>query len=135
MKPILELHNVSKQYKIGGAQQKYLSLRELPKNIFSRTEQEQFWALNDISFNISQGESIGIIGPNGAGKSTLLKILSKITPPTKGLIKVRGRVASLLEVGTGFHNELTGRENIYLNGSLLGLKSAEINRKFGKSVV
>lgn len=91
---------------------------------------EDFWALRDISFNVQRGESVGIIGKNGAGKSTLLKVLSRITPPTKGRILVRGRVASLLEVGTGFHPELTGRENVYLNGSMLGMRKLEIDRQF-----
>jgi lipopolysaccharide transport system ATP-binding protein len=91
---------------------------------------EDFWALQDVTFDVMPGDTIGIIGKNGAGKSTLLKILSKITPPTRGNIICRGRIASLLEVGTGFHPELTGRENIYLNGSILGMKKAEIKRQF-----
>jgi lipopolysaccharide transport system ATP-binding protein len=95
---------------------------------------DTFWALQDINFDIFEGECVGIIGRNGAGKSTLLKILSQITPPTKGYIKARGRVASLLEVGTGFHPELTGRENVYLNGSILGLKRSEINSKFDEII-
>jgi len=95
---------------------------------------EEFWAVKNVSFEIKQGEVVGIIGRNGAGKSTLLKILSRITEPTKGCISIKGRVASLLEVGTGFHHELTGRENIYLNGAILGMRQAEIKRKFDEIV-
>ena len=94
----------------------------------------EFWALKDINFQVNAGESVGIIGRNGAGKSTLLKILSRITPPTSGNAILRGRLASLLEVGTGFHPELTGRENVYFNGSILGLRKAEINKKFDEIV-
>lgn len=135
MAPILEIQQLSKKYKLRTAQ-RYLSLRESMSNIFKANNKttKELWALKDVSFNVDQGESIGIIGRNGAGKSTLLKILSKITPPTSGLIKARGRVASLLEVGTGFHPELTGRENIYLNGSILGLRKQEIDSRFDEIV-
>ena len=105
------------------------------QNSSSHGRKDEFWALRDVSFNVNEGETIGIIGRNGAGKSTLLKILSKITPPTTGKILLRGRVASLLEVGTGFHPELTGRENIYLNGTVLGMTRAEIKNKFDEIVV
>ena len=104
------------------------------KNFTQKKESEDFWALNDVSFEIQQGDRVGIIGRNGAGKSTLLKILSRITPPTKGRIEYSGRMASLLEVGTGFHGDLSGRENIYLNGSILGMTKHEIDRKFDEIV-
>jgi len=97
-------------------------------------EQGEIWALNDINFDVKQGEILGIIGRNGAGKSTLLKILSKITAPTAGLIKIKGRVGSLLEVGTGFHEELTGRENVYLNGAILGMSRGEVSSKLDEII-
>ena len=99
-----------------------------------KTNSNYVWALNDINFDVKQGEVLGIIGRNGAGKSTLLKILSKVTAPTKGSVKIRGRIASLLEVGTGFHPELTGRENIFLNGAILGMTKTEIQSKFDEIV-
>ncbi|MFN8339048.1 MAG: ABC transporter ATP-binding protein [Saprospiraceae bacterium] len=136
MKPVLEVNHVWKEYQ-KGIDRKYKSLRDtltdIPAKLFVN-EKEKFWALQDINFHVAAGESIGIIGRNGAGKSTLLKILSRITPPTKGEIILRGRVASLLEVGTGFHPELTGRENVFFNGSILGMKNAEIKRKFDEIV-
>jgi len=150
-KPIIEVEHLSKCYRIGAMRDPYLSLREeLAKktrrisSAFSRAfrngqdgqsdSETDFWALNDVSFSVQEGEAIGIIGRNGAGKSTLLKILSRITPPTKGQITMRGKVASLLEVGTGFHPELTGRENIFLNGAIMGMGREEIRRKFDEIV-
>lgn len=131
MKPILEIQNVSKKFRIRGEQQPYLSLRDSLGGLFSKKgTAEDFWALNGINLTVMPGDTLGIIGKNGAGKSTLLKILSKITPPTSGKIISRGRIASLLEVGTGFHPELSGRENIFLNGSILGMKRAEIQKQF-----
>lgn len=135
MKPVIEIKQLGKKYRIR-SNESYLALRDVisngVKNVFKpRIERtEDFWALQDINLQIEQGERIGIIGKNGAGKSTLLKILSRITWPTTGEAIIRGRLASLLEVGTGFHPELTGRENIFLNGSILGLKKSEITKQF-----
>jgi len=137
MKPILEIEGISKRYRIGADLKPYNTIRESLFSAFrpgKRQEKEVFWALQDISFKVMPGESIGIIGRNGAGKSTLLKILSRITPPTKGRIISRGRIASLLEVGTGFHPELTGKENIFLNGSILGMSRQEVRNKFDEIV-
>lgn len=142
-KPVIEVENLSKLYRISHARKPYHTLREdlmeLAKTPmrFLRGHQsykEEFWALKDVSFDVEQGEVLGIVGKNGAGKSTLLKILSRITDPTSGRATLRGRVASLLEVGTGFHPELTGRENVYLNGTFLGMSRQEISRKFDEIV-
>lgn len=131
MKPILEIHNISKKFIINHEQQPYLSLRDSITSVFkSKMTKEDFWALEKVSFSVLPGDSIGIVGKNGAGKSTLLKIISKITPPTQGKIVGRGRVASLLEVGTGFHPELNGRENVFMNGAILGMRKHEILKNF-----
>jgi lipopolysaccharide transport system ATP-binding protein len=131
LKPILEIQNLSKKFVLGAKKESYLSLRDMIAQPFNKSKPTNtFYALNDVSFNVNPGESIGIIGKNGAGKSTLLKILSKITPPTSGRIISRGRIASLLEVGTGFHPELSGRENIFMNGSILGMRKQEIAKHF-----
>lgn len=145
MKPVIRISNVSKMYQLGARQNKYGTLRDslteaagaplrwLRKRT-NKSVREKLWALKDVSLNVAQGEVVGIIGRNGAGKSTLLKIISRITEPTSGRIELWGRVASLLEVGTGFHSELSGRENIYLNGAILGMKKAEIDRNFDQIV-
>lgn len=142
----IEVKGLGKEYIIGGAEQRHDSFREMLTGAlvapFKKirklggiaSEAERFWALKNLSFNVEKGEVLGIIGRNGAGKSTLLKVLSRITSPTEGMALTRGRVASLLEVGTGFHPELTGRENIFLNGTILGMPSAEIHQKFDKIV-
>ncbi|HVM99041.1 MAG TPA: polysaccharide ABC transporter ATP-binding protein [Caulobacteraceae bacterium] len=132
-RPIIEARGLSKRYRLGrlGA----TSLRQEAERLFGgrapdEPAPEDFWALKDVSFDVAAGEVLGVIGRNGAGKSTLLKLLSRVTAPTAGEIRLRGRVASLLEVGTGFHPELTGRENVFLNGAILGMTRAEIRRKF-----
>jgi lipopolysaccharide transport system ATP-binding protein len=145
----IRVENLSKQYRIGGPQARYKTLRDslveavqapfrrlaaVVRGQSSALSTGTIWALKDVSFEVKRGEVVGIIGRNGAGKSTLLKILSRITEPTEGEAIIHGRVGSLLEVGTGFHPELTGRENIYLNGAILGMRRAEIDRKFDEIV-
>jgi lipopolysaccharide transport system ATP-binding protein len=139
MKPAITVEKLAKRYTIGGADQG-TNLRESLVRLItlgfirSNSQEQTIWALRDVSFSIEQGETVGLIGRNGAGKSTLLKILSQITYPTSGSTKVNGRVAALLEVGTGFHQELTGRENIFMNGSILGMTKKEVERKFEQIV-
>lgn len=129
----IKVENLSKLYQIGA--KKADSITDSVKSMFnSKKQTEDFWALNDVSFEIKQGKAVGIIGKNGAGKSTLLKILSRITDPTSGRIEINGKMSSLLEVGTGFHPELSGRENIFLNGTILGMKRREIKAKFDEIV-
>jgi len=146
---VVRVENVSKRYRIGVAPEKYATLRDaIAKTLKSPLKRIQkslpsgeksnslnaIWALKDISFEVERGQVLGVIGRNGAGKSTLLKVLSRITEPTEGHVQIHGRVGSLLEVGTGFHPELTGRENIYLNGAILGMKRADIEHKFDDMV-
>src|SRR5262245_39912373 len=144
MRPIIKVENLSKQYRIVARQAPYSTLRDsitealrapfgwLRRN--GNREGDAIWALKDVSFEVNPGEVVGVIGRNGAGKSTLLKILSRITEPTTGQVDIYGRVGSLLEVGTGFHPELSGRENVYLNGAILGMKRGEIDQKFDEIV-
>lgn len=134
MTPIIEIESVSKRYFIAQNSAYYNTLRESLSSFSFLKAKKEFWALRDITFSMNPGETMGVIGVNGAGKTTLLKILSKITRPTLGKGKINGRVASLLEVGTGFHPELTGKENIYLNGVILGLKKKEIDKNFERIV-
>jgi lipopolysaccharide transport system ATP-binding protein len=144
MKPILKVSNLSKQYRVRGLSSVNPTLREALVNVFRNplsqlngnapNQGEMLWVLRDVSFVVEPGEVIGIIGRNGAGKSTLLRILCRITKPTAGEVDIYGRVGSLLEIGTGFHPDLTGRENVYLNGAIIGMKREEIKRKFDEIV-
>jgi lipopolysaccharide transport system ATP-binding protein len=143
MRPIIKVENISKQYRIGARQESYQTLRDsiartlrapLARFRLNGRSENTIWALKDVNFEVAPGEVVGVIGRNGAGKSTLLKILSRITEPTAGRADIYGRVGSLLEVGTGFHPELSGRENVYLNGAILGMKRSEIGRRFDEIV-
>jgi lipopolysaccharide transport system ATP-binding protein len=142
MKPAITIEHVGKRYRIGGLHPGYMTFREVLgglvtapfKNRKSGNGHQTIWALSNINLEIGQGELVGIIGHNGAGKSTLLKILSRVTRPTTGAVELFGRIGSLLEVGTGFHPDLTGRENIYLSGAILGMRRSEIDRKFDEIV-
>lgn len=142
MNPVIDISHLSKKYQLR-EKQYYYTLRDSITSLFKNPVQavkeatlsrDEFWALHDVNFTVDEGEIVGIIGRNGAGKSTLLKILSRITPPTEGQVTLRGRLGSLLEVGTGFHPELSGRENIYLNGAILGMKRTEVQSKFDEIV-
>ena len=145
MERMLQVENVSKVYRLGALNSESLKqkfhewwnsriLKTAPPLPDEGNDSSRIWALKDVSFDVAEGDVFGFIGSNGAGKSTLLKIISRITRPSRGRIIGKGRVASLLEVGTGFHGELSGRENIYLNGQILGMKKAEIDRKLDEIV-
>jgi lipopolysaccharide transport system ATP-binding protein len=159
MQPVIQISGLYKQYRLGMISNKYLfrdvqswwakvrgkedpnsridftsNVQRPTPNVQTSNDDDRFWALKDINLEVHQGEIVGIIGRNGAGKSTLLKILSRVTAPTKGEIKIKGRIASLLEVGTGFHPELTGRENVFQNGAILGMRKSEIKKKFDEIV-
>lgn len=139
MSYVIKVENVFKKYQINSSGANFPVLRDKAINFFQKSpsifnKKEEFWALKDINFEVMPGEVLGVIGANGSGKSTLLKILSRITPPTKGSLKINGSLASLLEIGTGFHPELTGRDNIFLNGAILGMRKEEIERKFDEIV-
>src|ERR1700691_4728012 len=138
---VIHVEGLGKRYRVG-ERERYFALRDVLARAFSapfkrngaRRSKDYIWALRDVSLDVHQGEVVGLIGRNGAGKTTLLKLLSRITRPTTGFAEIHGRVGSLLEVGTGFHPELTGRENIYLSGAVLGMKKSEINRRFDEIV-
>src|SRR5437870_668095 len=125
----LQFERVSKKYVIRHSVEALSKLRSRLGRVFASQNQQEFWALRDISFQVKRGQSLSIIGPNGAGKSTILKLLSRITAPTLGRLTINGRLSALIEVGSGFHPELTGRENIYLSGSILGMGRREITKK------
>ncbi|MDN5286186.1 MAG: ATP-binding cassette protein [Mucilaginibacter sp.] len=152
MSKVIKVESLSKAYQLGdfgtgtisrdierywarirGKEDPFLKIGETNDRT-TKGNSDMVWSLKDLNFDIEQGDAVGIIGRNGAGKSTLLKILSRVTSPTTGSVKIKGRIASLLEVGTGFHPELTGKENIYLNGAILGMRKAEIKRKFDEIV-
>src|SRR6202008_782134 len=133
----LSARGLSKSYVIEHKAQESTAVESLLRKLahpFARPRREEIWSLRDVSFDIRRGDIVGVVGRNGAGKSTLLKLLSRITEPTRGEARIRGRVGSLIEVGTGFQPELTGRENIYLNGAILGMRRSEITRRFDEIV-